>query len=199
MPAPEPLLSRLREVRDVLMFSFDFELLEAPLGPEDYATPAPWLPAFVVPGALATVIARDAMGGVYLSCEFSTGRAARWVHLDTRGHVVALGNDLEQVIALIVAIPYWHQLLLECPSGTLDAMREVALRLDREVNEDLPALADARQYLLSLLDLPVFADPVRHLHDQVFAPGGAVTVLSPHGWRYESPIARATPAVRSDF
>lgn len=199
MPGPEPLLDRLREVRDVLMFSFDFELLEAPLGPEEYATPSPWLPAFVVPGALATVIARDAMGGVYLSCEFSTGREARWVHLDTRGHVVALGNSLEQVVALIVAIPYWHQLLLECPSGELDAMREVALRLDSEVNEDLPALADAREYLSTFLHLPLLPDPVRHLHELVFAPGGAVTVFSPHGWRYESPIARATQAVRSDL
>ena len=72
LQVPEPLFSRLLEVREVLMFSFDFELLEQPVDAQAYTTPSPWLPAFTVPGAHAVVVGRDAMGGLYVLCEFAS-------------------------------------------------------------------------------------------------------------------------------
>ncbi len=175
----------------MLTFSFDFELLEAPLGAEAYATPSPWLPAFVVPGATTLVVGRDAMGGVYLHCEFAPAAPTRWLHLDTCGHVTCLGETLQEVLALIVALPYWHQLLLECPSLALESMRRVAAELEREVCEDLPFLPAAREDLKHFLELAELGDPVRHFHELALSRAAAVTVLSPHGWRYESPLARA--------
>lgn len=186
----EPLSSRLAEVRDVLMFSFDFELLAEPLDAEAYATPHPWVPAFVVPGASTTIVGRDAMGGVYACCELAEAPASYCFHLDTRGHVVPLGEDLEHALALLVALPYWHAMLLECASGDLECLRETAARLEQEVCDELPDLPRAREYLRSFLQLPDVTDPVRRLHELASAHSDRLTILSPHGWRYESPLAR---------
>jgi hypothetical protein len=193
VPLPKPFLSRLLEVREVLMFSFDFELLDQPLETAAYTTPSPWLPAFTLPGVSAEVIGRDAMGGVYVAYQSTPSGGVCCLHLDTRGHVVLLGGSLQEAVALLVALPYWHELLLESDSVGLEAMREHAEALERDVCDDLPALPDARDYLRSFLSLPELIDPVARLCE-LTAEADAVTVLSPHGWRYEAPVVRARRA-----
>ena len=187
MPAlPEPFWSRLLEVWDVLAFTFDFEVFESALGSEAYATPSPWLPAFVVPGASVSVVGREGTGGVYVCCE--RGQKLCCLHIDPRGNAVCIGDDVQQAVALLVALPYWPELLEQCPSGELSALREIAQRLEQEACEDLPALPAARQELQAFLELPALGDPVLRLHQLAVEQAPPVTVWSPHGWRYESPI-----------
>jgi hypothetical protein len=187
MPAPEePFWTRVLEVRDVLAFSFDFDVFEHALGSEAYATPAPWLPAFVVPAATVSVVARDGTGGAYVCCERGQKRCC--LHVDTRGHAVSLGDDVRQALALLIALPYWPELLAQCQSGELSSMRELAPRLEQEACDDLYDLPDARLDLTSFLELPPLADPVLRLHQLAVEQTLPVTVWSPHGWRYESPI-----------
>lgn len=186
---PEPLWSRVLEVRDVLAFSFDFEPFERALGSEAYATPAPWLPAFVVPSATVAVMARDATGGAYAYCE--QGQTSYCLHIDPRGNVVPLGDNVQQALALVLALPYWLELLAQCPAGDLFALRGLARQLEREACEDFPDLPAARLELITFLQLPVLADAVQQLHQVAVDQPPAVTVWSPHGWRYESPIQRS--------
>ncbi|MGC4094426.1 MAG: hypothetical protein QM756_42245 [Polyangiaceae bacterium] len=185
----ESQMTRLLEVRDVLTFSFDFELLEEPIASEEYATPSPWVPAFRVPNASAQIVGRDATGGVYVSC-LLPGPRQTYLHIDTQGHAALLGSDLEHALALLIALPYWHQLLLEAPSEDLEALRDLAAHLEREVCDDLPDLQAARAYLHDFLQLPALSDPVKYLH-ALSVEREAVTVLSPHGWRYTSPLSSA--------
>ena len=185
---PEPFWSRLLEVRDVLAFTFDFEVFERALGSEAYATPSPWLPAFIVPGASVSVVGREGTGGVYAWCERGQERCC--LHIDGRGNAVCIGNELEQAVALLVALPYWPELLAQCPSGELCALRELAPRLEQEASEDLPALPAARQELRAFLQLPELPDPILRLYELAVQQAPVVTVWSPHGWRYESPIVR---------
>ncbi|MEO8183923.1 MAG: hypothetical protein ABI895_34300 [Deltaproteobacteria bacterium] len=187
MPAArQPFWSRVLEVQDVLAFSFDFEAFERPLGSEAYAVPAPWRPAFVVPAATVSVLGKDATGGVYAYCE--RGQTSCCLHIAVRGHAVCVGGDVEHALALLVALPHWQEVLAQCPSGDLSALREVALRLEQEACEDLPALPAARHELQSCLGLPELADPVLHLHELAVQRPLPLTVQSPHGWRYDSPI-----------
>lgn len=182
---------RLWEVREVLMFSFDFELLATPLTPAAYATPHPWLPAFDVPGSDYSIVARDAMGGVYARCNLTGTAQTRFVHVDTMGYAVPLGGTLEQLVSLILALPYWRELLARTDQATPEAMRQVAAGLEQEVAEDLPQLRAARDDLLQHLDLPELDDPVTILHDVAVASEPALAVVSPHGWAYERPWLRA--------
>jgi len=193
--------ARVLQVRDVLAFSFDFDAFERALSSEEYATPAPWLPAFVVPGARVSVVARDGIGGVYAHCEwgrrepgqsewgrFEQNQNGCCLHIDTRGHAVCLGEDVERALALVVAIPYWPELLAECPSGELRALRALAPRLEQEACDDLYELPAARQELVRFLELPRIADPILRLHELAVERAPPVSVWSPHGWRYQSPI-----------
>jgi hypothetical protein len=184
--ASEAFWSRVLEVWDVLAFTFDFEVFERAIGSEAYQTPAPWQPAFVVPDAAVSVIGRDATGGVYIVCE--RGRSSSCLHIDTRGNAVCLGEDVRQALALIVALPYWPELLASCPSGELSALRELAPLLEQQACDDLPALPAARQELSEFLELPPLGDPVRRLHELAVERPMPVSVWSPHGWRYESPL-----------
>lgn len=170
------------------MFSFDFEVLEQPLDADAYTVPSPWLPAFTLPAASAEVIGRDAMGGAYVACAFSSAASACCLHLDTRGHVALLGENLEEAVALLIALPYWHE-LLHSASADVDTLRTHAEELEREVCDDLPALRDARDYLRDFLSLPAIADPVGRLYE-LAERAHSITVLSPHGWRYESSATR---------
>jgi hypothetical protein len=188
---PEALLKRLLEVREVLMFSFDFEVLEQPLDSAAYTTPSPWVPAFTLPGASATVVGRDAMGGVYVLCDVSSASASCCLHIDTGGHLVLLGDTLQEAVALLIALPYWRELLVESPRFGVESLRARAVDLEREVGEDLPALPEAREFLQSFLSLPPVLDPVGRLYELNVGQAARVTVLSPHGWRYESPVARS--------
>lgn len=182
----EPFWSRVLEVWDVLAFTFDFEVFERALGSEAYRTPAPWLPAFVVPDAAVSVIGRDATGGVYIVCE--RGRSRCCLHIDTRGNAVCMGEDVPQALALLIALPYWPELLAQCPSGELSALRELAPVLEQQACDDLPALPAARQELQAFLELPSIGDPVRRLYELAVERPAPVSVWSPHGWRYESPV-----------
>lgn len=186
---PEPFWNRVLEVWDVLAFTFDFEVFERALGSEAYATPAPWVPAFVVPDASVSVVGRDATGGVYVVCEDDPSSCC--LHIDTRGNVVCMGEDVPQALALLVALPYWPELLAQCPSGELSALRELAPLLEQQACDDLPALPAARQELQAFLQLPVLADPVLRLHELAIQRPAPVSVWSPHGWRYESPVQAA--------
>jgi hypothetical protein len=182
---------RVLEVSDVLVYTFDLEIFERPLGAEAYATESPWLPAFVVPQASVSVVARNAMGSVYAWCEREQAQAC--LHIDTRGTVAYLGDDLREVVALVVALPYWPEVLAQCNAGELASMRDAARRLEQETCEEHYALPAARQELQDFLQLPVLVDPVQRLHDLAIQPL-PVTVSSPHGWRYQSPIRGSAAA-----
>jgi hypothetical protein len=187
----EPFWSRLLEVRDVLAYSFDFEVFQHALGSDAYASPAPWLPSFVVPGATVSVVGRDGVGGVYVCCERGSTRCC--LHIDTRGHAVWLGDDLEQALTLLIALPYWPELLAQCPSGELSALREQAQRLEQEACEDFRALPAARQELRGFLDMPELPDPIGRLHQLAIEQSPPLAVWSPHGWQYASPSRGAGP------
>jgi hypothetical protein len=129
---------------------------------------------------------------VYVNCEQGQQRCC--LHLDTQGNAVCIGEDWPQAVALLVALPYWPELLAQCPSGELSALRAAAQGLEREACEDFPALPAARQELCAFLDLPRLADAVLRLKQLAIDQSVPVTVWSPHGWRYGSPVRGAQSA-----
>jgi hypothetical protein len=187
--AHDELLSRLQEVREVLMYTFDFELLVPAISPDAFSAPSPWAPSFSIAGRGHSVVARDATGAVYVSCELAGASEGFVVHVDTQGYSVSLGEGLGQTVALVLALPYYREILRET-TGDLIQMRELAARFEAEVCRDLPALPAARNDLFSCLPLPIAADPVAQLHQLAVLSPTPVSILSPHGWQYESLVQR---------
>lgn len=180
----ESLHQRLLEARDILAYSFDFEVLAEPLAPDTFRSPARWLPAFCVVDADWVAIARDAIGGVFVLCEQTQGHQC-CLHIDTQGHAVVVGRTLREAVTLIVLLPYWRELLTES-AGDLTTMHRVAAVQEEEIAIEFPQIPAARADLLSSVDLDRVVDPVARLHEVAVRVPAPVSVMSPHGWQYQS-------------
>lgn len=197
--ADDDLRRALIEQSDVLMYTFDFEPLSAPALPEHVS----------VLDVDVQMFACDATGGVYLECLGSPGSRAHWtreakhagsararhvIHVDARGYAHVLAEDVLEAVALIVALPYWREVLAESQGGELAALRAAAARLEHEVCDDIAALPDAREYLRRELRLPAI-DPVAQLYRLGVSEPPQLTVLGADGARLSS-VWRA-PKLRS--
>lgn len=180
----ESLHQRLLEVREVLMYSFDFELLAEPLHPDTFRSPSRWLPAFHVVDADWVAVGRDAIGGVFVLCELPQSRQC-CLHVDTQGHAVVVGRTLCEAVTLIVFLPYWRELLTGS-AGDLTTMHHVAAAQEAEIALDFPQIPAARVELLNSIPLERLVDPVARLHEVAVRVPPPVAVMSPHGWQYQS-------------
>jgi hypothetical protein len=170
------LQSALFEVADVLCFSFDLELTE--LGP------APdW---FHVTDAECKAFATDATGGVYAVATFQPGSKRYGIHVDPRGRAAVLGTSVQETVAMVIALPYWRDLLKLTDSGELAQMRRLAETLEAEVQDDIPAIDEARAELWKLLPITADRDPISRLYELNVAAPPPVVVLGSDGWEYRS-------------
>jgi hypothetical protein len=176
------LRSALFEVADVLCFSFDLEL-------QQLSSPPDW---FRVADADCQTFAADATGGAYAIATFEPTKRRYGIHVDPCGKSAVLGGSVQETIAIVIALPYWRDLLKLAKSRELDPMRRLADTLEAEVQDDIPAIDDARRELWRVLPLEAPADPVRRLYDLNLASPPAVVVLGADGWQYRSLAAART-------
>ena len=151
MPLSPEVLTANAEVLDRLTWTFDLHFVtEVPL----------W---FSVDGAKAIGrIARDGTGGVFALVPGSP----RVLYVSSEGAAGIVAADLDEFIALIVACPYWRDILHYSGSGNLDEMRRAAAAQEAGAADD-EELEEARALLKSELRLTEPADPVGALHRAV--------------------------------
>jgi hypothetical protein len=107
-------------------------------------------------------IARNGAGGVVALVSGSP----RVLYISSEGAAGVVAADLDEFIALVVACPYWHDLLKFSGSGNLDQMRRAATVLEMGTADD-EELEEARATLKSDLELAELVDPVGSLHRAV--------------------------------
>ena len=180
----ESLHRRLLEVREILMYSFDFEVLAEPLTPEWFEVPTRWLPALRVLDADWVAVGRDAMAGVFVLCEMTSGGQC-CLHVDAQGHVAVVGRTLHEAVTLIVLLPYWRE-LLTASAGDLTTMQRVAAVQEQEIAREFPQIPAARADLVASVRLERVVDPVARLYEVAVRQRPPVSVMSPHGWQYQS-------------
>ncbi len=171
----------LRQVADVLMYTFDFE----PLASVQRTA------GISVPGADCRVFACDATGGQYVSCQLPGEQYV--LHVEDRGVYRVLATSVPRALRMIVELPYFRELLAEAAHGGLSRMRVTARRLEQEVLDDIGALPEARAFIVRELELPELDDPVQELYRLGLA--SPISVSSEDGFEYRSelrPPARRT-------
>jgi hypothetical protein len=153
MPLDPQALTANAEVVDRLGWTFD---LRVGIDPEEPL----W---FSVDGAEGIrPIARDGTGGVFALLAGSS----RVLYISSEGAAGIVAADLDEFIGLVVACPYWHDLLKFSGNGKLDEMRRPAAVLEAGHVDD-EELDEARALLKSELRLAEPADPVGSLHRAV--------------------------------
>jgi hypothetical protein len=154
------------EVVERLRRSFDFHIVT------DAREPG-W---FSVDGAESFErIGRDGTGGAFVSLPGSP----RVLYISSEGESGIVAADLDAFMALIVACPYWRDILKYSANGNLDEMRRAAPVLESVTLDEEEGLDEARDFLKSELGLAEPEDPVGALYRAVSTSD--VVVRAPDG------------------
>ncbi len=163
MPLTPEALTANAEVEDRLGEAFGLELESDPEEPLWFSVDA------------IEVIRRfagDGSGGVFAQLE-----GTRVLYVTSEGQAGILAADLDEFIRLLVACPYWQDILKFSADGNLDEMRRVAAFFEAGRADD-EELQEARALLKSQLGLTEPSDPVGALHRAV---SSNVIVRGPYG------------------
>ena len=141
---------------------------EVAVGPEEAA----W---FVVDGIPAVrQIGEDGAGGIIALLP----PTQRVLYVTSEGQAGIIAADLEAFIQLIVAYPYWEDLLSYSGNGQLDEMRRAAAAMEVTL-DDADEIDEAREALREMFSLAEPDDPIDALHQAV--SGSDVVVRPPDG------------------
>jgi hypothetical protein len=165
MPLNPDALAANAEVVEQLCWSFDFRLETNLDQPE-------W---FTVDGVEAIrPIGRDGAGGVFALLPPSQ----RLLYVSSEGQAGIIAADFDEFLQLILACPYWQDILKYSDGGSLAEMRRAATALQGAFDDD-DDINEARDFLMSELDLTEPADPVGALHRA--ASASEITVRAADG------------------
>ncbi|WP_426071710.1 hypothetical protein [Janthinobacterium sp. DSP2-3-3] len=130
------------------------------------------------------VLAGESSGGVFLA--YGDGEVERRpvLYVTSGGQAGCIASNLTELIAMMLALPYWRDLLKFSDGGNLQEMRRTARFSEQDYVEEYVELPAARKRIFDTLPVPVIADPVKLLHDCVRATD--CTVVAGDGWPYES-------------
>jgi len=166
-----------------LDWPFDFSL---PRGDDDYD----WIQ--LKPATPYTVVAGEGTGGVFLTYGTGDLELLPVLHATSEGQAGKVASNLTEWLAILMAIPYWRDLLKFSGGGDLDEMRKTAIFMEREYAEEYDELPAARQRIMDVLPIPTLDDPIKVLHDNVH--GTDCVLVAEDGYEYESLFNRFKPS-----
>ena len=144
--------------REALANSFDFDV---DLASDDFS----WIA--MPEGTSCEVVAGCGSGGAFVACGDGPPETRPIYYLSSEGQAGCVGSSLAEFIAILVAHPYWFDLLKFSGGGNLEHMRKAEGFLAREYTEDNPDESADRTTVLSELDVPTLPDAVHVLHERV--------------------------------
>ena len=158
-----------------LAWPFDFDVPRA-------ADDSSWIT--LDPDTPFVVVAGEGTGGVFLAYGNGETSILPILHATSEGQAGRVASNLTEFLAVLMAAPYWRDLLKFSGNGDLTEMRKTAEFMEREYAEDFPDLPDARSRIMKVLAIPQIDDPIKIIHDSIHATD--CTLVADDGWRYES-------------
>ena len=167
-------LQRSQSAIHDLALHFDFDLGRA-------ARDNSWIK--LAPQQAFVVVAGDSAGGVFLAYGAGEIEQRPILYVTSEGQAGRIASNFTELIALMMALPGWHDLLKFSGDGNLEEMRRTARLIEQDAadNDEVPGAA---KRIMAAFSLPAIADPVRLLHDCVHASD--CTAVADDGWPYES-------------
>jgi hypothetical protein len=107
-------------------------------------------------------IGEDGAGGIFALLP----PTQRVLFVSSEGQAGIIATDLEALIQLIVAYPYWHDLLNYSGNGQLAEIRRAAVALEATL-DDGDEVDEAREVLREMFSLAEPADLLETLHGAV--------------------------------
>ncbi|MCU0718773.1 MAG: hypothetical protein MUC83_03645 [Pirellula sp.] len=158
-----------------LAWPFDFDVARA-------SDDTSWIK--LQPETPFTVIAGEGTGGVFIAYGNGEPSLLPILHATSEGQAGRVASNLTEFMAILMAAPYWRDLLKFSADGDIEEMRKTARFMEREYAVDFPEVPEARKRIMGLLPIPVVEDPIRLIHDSIHATD--CTLVAEDGWRFES-------------
>jgi len=158
-----------------LAWPFDFDLTRA----DDDAS---WIK--LDPETPFDVIAGEGTGGIFLTYGIGDKETLPILHATSEGQSGRVAENLTEFLGVLMAVPYWRDLLKFSGNGSLAEMRKTAEFMECEYAHDYPNLSEAQNRIMGVLPIPEIKDPVKVLHDSIHATD--CVLVADDGWRYES-------------
>jgi hypothetical protein len=95
------------------------------------------------------------------------------LYVSSEGRAGIIAGDFEAFVQLVVACPYWLDILKFSSGGDLAEMRRAATALEATLDDE-EEVNDAREGIRAALDLPKPDDPVGALYDAIAASDAIV-------------------------
>jgi hypothetical protein len=133
-------------------------------------------------------LGREGSGGVFL-LGVTSGQV---VYVSSEGRAGCIAASLDDFLQLLIAHPYWQDLLKFSAAGNLLEMQRVAPYLEESLQEDEPDIDDIREELLACLGLAEGEAQIVKLHQAVTALSGKVVIKAEDGSHYQSLFNRFT-------
>lgn len=168
-------LNSSSELIEDLAWPFNFDLSRADENPS-------WIK--LDPEMPFDVIAGESTGGVFLAYGTGDQDTLPILHATSEGQAGRVAKDLTEFLGILMAVPYWCDLLKFSGNGSLAEMHKTAVFMERKYTDDYPDLPGARNRIMSVLPIPDIDDPIKTLHDSIHATD--CTLVADDGWRYES-------------
>lgn len=150
-------------------------------------TPSPSDGWFTIePGNPYRLIAKDGTGGLFGLSRTAPPEAAQLFHVTSEGQASFIAANLTEGIQLMIAHPYWRDLLKFSGGGKLPEMMRAIPYLEAELQKDEPTIDNDRVTIYRLLGLDRPQDPVSKLHATVIETSRRFTFVSKEGWKLES-------------
>lgn len=121
-------------------------------------------------------IGRDGAGGAFVLLP-----SGNVLYVSAEGRTGIIANSFGAFVQLVVAHPYWPEILKFSAGGDLAQMRRAAQALEATMDDE-DEINDAREDIRRGLDLATPEDPVGALHQAVAASD--VVVRAPDGYPF---------------
>ena len=164
------------KVKEILEWPFDFRVCE------------PYLLSSIWPISVSEellVVAEDGAGGVYTIQDNIDPDLSPVIFISSEGQAGKVANNLIEFLAILVALPYWRDLLKFSAGGKLEEMCKAGFFLERDMYEDDPEIDDKKKIIIEAIGLPDISDPIQALFDSVNS-GTVVEIKARDGTLYGS-------------
>jgi hypothetical protein len=139
------------------------------LGSFDVSFAADEEPWFAIDGIESPrQIASDGSGGAFVLLP-----SQNVLYVSSEGRAGIIADSFEALVQLVVACPYWLDVLKFSAGGDLAEMRRAAIALEATLDDE-DEVNEAREEIRAALDLPEPDDPVSALYEAVAASDAIV-------------------------
>lgn len=167
-------LQSSRAVVNDLAEAYDFNIDRAS---RDYS----WIR--LAPDYRFLVVAGESTGGAFLAYGDGDFDQMPILYVTSEGQAGKVASNLSEWFAIVVAVPYWQDLLKFSGGGDLAEMRRTAeLVKGNYAGEEV--VNSAKAHLMKVLAMQEISDPIEVFHRNVAATD--CTVVAEDGWQYQS-------------